>query len=167
MITTASTYLPSSHLPLLGLFDAFGDLAFVIKIMVFSYVLYWLFIVFREQQLLLGLVAVIAAYFMFVHAVSVTILVLLFFVFIVMSGHFQFIIDMGVLPIMGMFGFHEAGHGQGEEMKMQEIQKKMQEGVSLSSEEIDLFKKQQEKQDRYNESAHRMLSSGFGGQRQQ
>ncbi len=164
MITAITAY--SQQLPILGLFDAFADLAFVIKIMVFCYILYWLFIVFREQQIVLGLVAVIAAYFMFVHAVSITILVLLFFVFIVMSGHFQFIIDMGILPIMGMFGFHEGGQGQGEEMKMQQIQKKMQEGDSLNSEETDLFHKQQEKQRRYEESAQHLLMNG-GQQRQQ
>lgn len=145
---------------LLGIFDTFSDLAFVVKIMVFAYILYWLFVVFREQQVLLGLVAIIAAYFMFFHAISVTILVLLFFVFIIMSGHFQFIIDMGVLPILGMFGFHEGAGG--EQVKMQEIEKKLMEGHSLSAEETDLFRQSQEKQNRYQESAHRLLSSrGF------
>ncbi len=148
-------------LALLGILGTLADLSFVIKILVFSYVLYWLFIVFREQQIMLGLVAVIAAYFMFFHAVSLTILVLLFFVFIVMSGHFQFIIDMGVLPILGMFGFHE---GQGGEAKMNEIQKKLMEGEQLSSNEIELFKENQHKQEAYNERASKILNRGYGQQ---
>jgi hypothetical protein len=76
-----------------------------------------------------------------------------------MSGHFQFIIDMGILPILGMFGLHEGGGG-GDEMKMQQLQKKMSEGGSLSSEEMDLFKKSQEKNARYEETANRIMSSG-------
>ncbi|MFH1247019.1 MAG: hypothetical protein V1644_01435 [Candidatus Micrarchaeota archaeon] len=144
-------------LTLLGIFDVFSDLGFVIKIMVFSYILYWLFMVFREQQVILGLVAIIAAYFMFAHAISVTVLVLLFLVFIVMSGHFQFIIDMGIIPILGWFGYQYHEGVSAEDVQLQEINKKLSEGHSLSSDETDLFRKSQEKQMRYEESAHRLL----------
>lgn len=143
---------------LFSILTTLSDLSFVIKIIVFSYLLYWLFVVFREQQLLMGLMTVVAAYFMFFHAVSVTVLVLLFFVFIVMSGHFQFVIDMGLLPILGMFGFHE---GSGDEAKMNEIQKKLMEGHQLSQNEIELFKANQVKQANYEKRAQQII----GGQR--
>ncbi len=143
---------------LLNIFDTFNELGFVVKIMVFAYLLYWLFIVFREQQVLLGLVAIIAAYFMFFHSISLTLLVLVFFVFVVMSGHFQFLIDFGLIPILSMFGFHEA-HGS-EELKMQEVQKKMMEGQSLSQEEATMFRESQEKNARYEAAAHRLLAGG-------
>ncbi len=148
--------MESSVMSLLSIFTTLTDLAFVIKILVFSYLLYWLFIVFREQQVLLGIVTLIAAYFMFFHAVSITILVLLFFVFIVMSGHFQFIIDMGILPILAMFGFHESG----EEAKLGAIQKKLMEGEQLSAEEVEVFKRNQHKQASYEQRAQELLSSG-------
>ncbi len=160
--------LPSlfSALPLLGILQTVSDLGLVIKIMVFAYLLYWLFIVFREQQMLLGLATIIAAYFMFFHQLSVIVLVLLFFVFIVMSGHFQFIIDMGIVPILGFLGFRESHGAMEEQVKMEEIQKKLMEGVTLSPEETDAFRKSQEKQTRYEERARQVLSSsGYSGHR--
>ncbi len=148
---------PFTLLALLSVFSTIADLGFVVKILVFSYILYWLFVVFREQQVILGLVAVIAAYFMLFHAISITVLVLLFFVFIVMSGHFQFIIDMGILPILGMFGLHE---GQAEDAQMTLIQKKLMDGQQLTNDEIEKFKAHQHKQANYEQRANQLLSEG-------
>lgn len=129
-------------LPVLGILETLADMAFVIKILTFSYLLYWLFIVFREQQMLLGIATIIAAYFMFFHQISIVLLVLFFFVFIVMSGHFQFLIDMGIMPILSFLGFHETTgmYGQGaDQIKMQKIQEKVQKGIDLTEEEVDFL----------------------------
>lgn len=143
----------TNAIPILGIFDLFTDLAFVIKILTFSYLLYWLFIVFREQQMLLGIATIIAAYFMFFHQISIVLLVLFFFVFIIMSGHFQFLIDMGIMPILGFMGFHETTgmHGQGglDQVKMQKIQEKVQQGQDLTSEETDFLQNTQEKEGQF------------------
>lgn len=144
-------------LSIFGIAQTLSDLGLVVKILVFCYLLYWLFITFREQQLVLGIATIIAAYFMFFHAVSVTVLVLLFFVFIVMSGHFQFIIDMGLVPILGFFGFKEAHGPMAEQMEMEEINKKLMEGVTLSSEETEKFRNAQHKQHQYEERAQNIL----------
>ena len=140
-------------LPLLGILDTLSDMAFVIKILTFAYLLYWLFIVFREQQMLLGIATIIAGYFMFFHQISLVLLVLFFFVFIIMSGHFQFLIDMGIMPILGFMGFQETtgAHGGGgiDQIRMQKIQEKVQKGLDLSNEEIDFLQHTQDKDMQY------------------
>lgn len=147
-------------LPVLGVFDTFADVAFVIKILVFCYLLYWLFIVFREQQMLLGIATIIAAYFMFFHQISIVVLVLFFFVFIIMSGHFQFLIDMGIMPILGFMGFHETSgmHGQVDQIKMQKIQEKVQENKELTDEEVEFLQHSQAKNTQYEQRMNNMLS---------
>lgn len=143
----------NAALPLLGILDTLSDMAFVIKILTFAYLLYWLFIVFREQQMLLGIATIIAGYFMFFHQISIVLLVLFFFVFIIMSGHFQFLIDMGIMPILGFMGFQETtgAHGGGgiDQIRMQKIQEKVQKGGDLSNEEIDFLQRTQDKDMQY------------------
>ncbi|MBI4406779.1 hypothetical protein HY571_02600 [Candidatus Micrarchaeota archaeon] len=145
----------------LSIFQTFTDLVFIVKLIVFVYLLYWLFITFRENQIVLGLFSIAAAYFLFFHSVSLVVFVLLFFAFVVMGMHFQFIIDMGVLPILGWFGFHDAQMGDTDQIKMQEIQKKLMDGHALSSEETELFKKVNSKNQKYEEQAQRLLVGGY------
>ncbi len=145
----------------LSVFQTFTDLAFIAKLIVFVYLLYWLFITFRENQVVLGLFSITAAYFLFFHSISLVVFVLLFFAFIVMGMHFQFIIDMGVLPILGWLGFHDPNMGDMNQVKMQEIQKKLMEGQTLSGEETDLFRKTNSQNQRYEEQAQRLLTGGY------
>lgn len=159
----------TNALPLLGILDTLSDMAFVIKILTFAYLLYWLFIVFREQQMLLGIATIIAAYFMFFHQISIVLLVLFFFVFIIMSGHFQFLIDMGIMPILGFLGFHETTgmHGQGgsDQIRMQKIQEKVQKGEDITNEDQDFLQHSQEKDAQFQQKWN-SLTSHYAQQQQ-
>ncbi len=72
---------------------------------------------------------------------------------------------MGLVPILGMLGFHDPHQGDVEQIKMQEIQKKLSEGEGLSSEEVDLFRKVNEKNTHYEQQAQKLLSGGFANYR--
>ncbi len=58
----------------LDVMDTLNDLSFVVKIIVFSYFLYWLFVTFRELPIVFGLSVVGLAYLMFVAAIPMLVI---------------------------------------------------------------------------------------------
>ncbi len=78
-----------------------NELYFVLQVITFSYVLFWIYLTFREAQLLLGLATIAAAYVIFVHGLSVTLLAAFFLLFVVMGSHLQMFIQFGVMPLLG------------------------------------------------------------------
>jgi predicted membrane protein len=78
-----------------------NELYFVLQVITFSYVLFWIYLTFREAQLLLGLATVAAAYVIFVHGLSVTLLAAFFLLFVVMGTHLQMFVQFGVMPLLG------------------------------------------------------------------
>jgi len=93
-----------------GVFDVFetlSELDFVVRVMVFCYILFWLYQTFipARADLIFGLLSIVSGYLVFMHGVSITILVLLFMVFIVLGSQFQMLIQFGILPLFGYY-FH-------------------------------------------------------------
>lgn len=144
----------------LNIFQTFADISFVVKLLVFVYLLYWLFITFRENQIMLGLFTIAGAYFLFFHSVSLVVFVLLFLAFVVMGMHLQMLIDFGLVPILGWLGFHDPHMGDQDQLKMNQIQKKLMEGQSLSTEESELFKRVNSQNQRYELEAQKLLVGG-------
>jgi len=122
----------------LVLLEAFGDLWFVVKIIAFSYLLFQLYMMFRENQVLFGLAVIVAAYFFFIHAVSVVFLLLAFFLFVVFGNQVQMLVQFGLEPILGAFGIggHKHQFEQSEAMRLEE---KMSEGQPLNQAEQDFM----------------------------
>lgn len=120
-----------------GVFETLNELHFVVQVMVFSYLLFWCYLTFRDAQVLFGLAAIVFAYVIFVHGLSITVLTLLFLVFVVMGTHIQMILDFGLFPLLGM---HRMG---GKLMREQhtdpaELQQRIQSGQA-SQAEIEAF----------------------------
>ncbi|MFH1779768.1 MAG: hypothetical protein ABH803_01325 [Candidatus Micrarchaeota archaeon] len=116
-----------------GLFETIGELNFVVRIIVFSYLLFWFYITFQETQILFGLGGALAGYLIFLHGISIMIVVALFFIFIVFGMQLQMIFQFGVYSLLGI---HEKmGRQQQEQQEaIQTIQQKIQAGTANSEE---------------------------------
>jgi len=122
-----------------------ADFGFIIQVMVFSYVLFWLFMTFRDVPLLFGITTVIAAYFMFVQPIPVFFMVVIFFAFFMFGNQLQMLVLFGLEPILGVFGVGK--YAQQYEMEhMAELQNKISSGKELSEKEMKAFQEGQEKQ---------------------
>ena len=131
--------------------ETLGELYFVIQVMVFAYMLFFLYMTFRDAQVLFGLSSLLAGYFIFVHGVSVTILVSIFVFVVIFGMSIQQAIQFGLLPLLGY-----AQHGdrfvktnemeqQGQEKQMQEVYKRAQVGQA-SEEELEWLQQQMSQQ---------------------
>ena len=123
-----------------------NELGFIVRVIVFSYLVYWFYITFRDAQTIFGLSIVVTAYLLFVHSLSVTTLLILFFVFVVFGSQLQMILLFGLLPILGytFTGSQYAKLEQSEanQERVMELQQKMREGRELSQEEAQLMQGQ-------------------------
>ncbi len=118
----------------LEIFETLGELGFVIQLLVFTYSLFWLYLTFRDLPLLFGTTSVAVGFLIFIHGVSVTILVSAF-VFLVLFGmQIQQMLWFGLFPFLG---YHVAGDKlmHADEMdptrlqiKMAQLQEKMETG---------------------------------------
>ncbi len=137
---------------LYSIFDIFGFLSemhFVLQVIVFAYILYWLYINFRENQILFGLSSIIAAYFVILNPITTTTLVVLFVAFAVMGMHLQMLIQFGVYPLFRFFGMELEHPEMAEQQQMQAIEKKLMEGKELSHDEVKFLEKSQQRQMEY------------------
>ena len=82
-------------------FSTLGELDFVVRVMVFAYMLFWLYMTFRDSQMLFGLATIVVGYLIFVHGISVTVVVLLWLVFFLLGSQLQMLMLFGVLPLLG------------------------------------------------------------------
>ncbi len=90
----------------LELLETLGELGFVIQLLVFTYSLFWLYLTFRDLPLMFGISSVAVGFLVFIHGVSVTILVASF-VFLVLFGmQIQQMLWFGLFPLLG---YHVAG----------------------------------------------------------
>ncbi len=89
------------------IFETLSELDFVVRVMVFCYILFWLYQTFipSRADLIFGLLSIVSGYLVFMHGVSITILVMFFMIFIVLGGQFQMLVQFGILPLMGYY-FH-------------------------------------------------------------
>ncbi|MDP2717938.1 MAG: hypothetical protein Q8P02_04295, partial [Candidatus Micrarchaeota archaeon] len=59
----------------LELFETLGEIGFVVQLLVFTYLLFWLYMTFRDLPMLFGLTSAVAGFLIFIHGISVTLLV--------------------------------------------------------------------------------------------
>ncbi|MEW5955225.1 MAG: hypothetical protein AB1626_01665 [Candidatus Micrarchaeota archaeon] len=123
------------ELAALPLLQVTADLWFVVRILVFSYLLFHLYLMFRDNQIIFGMAVIVAAYFIFVHAVSVTLLMLFFFLFVVFGNQLQMLVVFGLEPLLGAMGIGSHKH-QYEAMEGQRITEKIRAGEALSDSEM-------------------------------
>jgi len=123
------------ELTALPLFQVTSDLWFVVRILVFSYLLFHMYLMFRDNQIIFGMAVIIAGYFIFVHAVSVTILMLCFFLFVVFGNQLQMLVMFGLEPLLGVFGVG-SGRYHLEQNEFMRLEQKVAGGEALSEAEM-------------------------------
>ncbi|MFH1258191.1 MAG: hypothetical protein ABIG96_06575 [Candidatus Micrarchaeota archaeon] len=152
-------------LPLLGIFDSLAqmisDLGFTFQIMIFSYMTFWLYMNLRESQVLFGLGVIIAAFFVFIQPILTNIFVVLFFVFIAMGNHLQFLIQFGLFPLMRFFGVELEHPEMAEQQKMHGIEQKMRQGLDLQKEEEEYLEKVQKREQQYQRKMQDRMTRQF------
>ncbi len=129
------------------IFETLNELAFVVQVLVFTYSLFWLYMTFRDMQILFGLSATIAGYLIFIHGISMTVLVAGFVFLILFGMQIQQVLWFGLFPLLG---FHISGdrlvrvdeidpHRQ--QQRLQTIQERMDEGGDLSKDDALFYQK--------------------------
>lgn len=135
-------------------FEFFGELSFVIKLMVFVYMLYWLHMTIGDSTILFGISGVIAAYFILFMGIPTIVLVIIWVFFFVLGGQLQQAIWFGLGPLLSTIkGRDVIGpimSGQVAEYEeqyfFQQLNKKMARGEALTEEEINFLKKMEAQQ---------------------
>lgn len=140
-----------------GLFQFFEDFSFIIQIITFSYILFWLYITFRDAQILFGLSAIIAAYFTLLNPLPTIVLVVFFAAFMMMGMHFQMLIQFGLYPLLRFFGIELEHPEMAEQQQMHAIEKKLMEGKELTQQEINFLEKNQQKQLQYQKNIQQYM----------
>ncbi len=137
----------------LDVMDTLNDLSFVVKIIIFSYFLFWLFVTFRELPIVFGLSVIGLAYLMFVAAIPMLVIAIVFLVFLTPFGMMlQQGIQFGLLPFLGrepMTGRRMTGPEE-----VQRIQEKAMRGENLTQQEAEIL------QEVY---AQQQMQESFGG----
>jgi hypothetical protein len=131
-----------------GVFSTLNELGFVVRVIIFSYLVYWLYITFRDVQTIFGLAVIVTAYLIFIHSVSITLLTVIFFVFVVFGNMLQMILMFGVLPLFGYswtMREYMKTPTQAEAAEMQvAAMRKYEMGMELTQEEAALLQQQQQ-----------------------
>ena len=70
------------------------DFDFIIRIVIFSYLLYWLYMTFNELPILFGISVIIGGSFMLFYAIPTIILVILFFPLLFVPFYFGLYVDL-------------------------------------------------------------------------
>jgi predicted membrane protein len=115
--------------------DFFSDMFFVILVLTGSYLLFILYINFKDVPVLFGIAAIIAVVFLVTNTLPVVLVVGLFFVFVMFGQNLQMLLQFSVYPLLGMFGVKVPGmaqEGQEEEMKLKQIEQRILRGEEVS-----------------------------------
>ncbi len=133
-----------------GVFETLNELGFVVRVIIFSYLIYWMYITFRDVQTIFGLSVIITGYLIFIHSLSITMLTVIFFVFVIFGNMLQMILMFGVLPLLGYsWTMREAVKSptQAEAAGMQAAaMRKAQMGLELTEQEMQLLQSNQQMQ---------------------
>ncbi len=113
-----------------GVFDIFetlSELDFVIRVMLFSYLLFWLYTTFipSRAEVLFGLTGIAAGYLVFAHGISVTVLVLFFIFFVMLGSQLQMLLQFGIMPLLG-YQYHGDRFVHTDEINAQQNQQNAQ-----------------------------------------
>lgn len=126
------------------------EIAFVIKLMAFVYMLFWLYYTFNRIPILFGLTSVILAYFIFVHSVSTMLLVLFLIGFVFLGSQLQMLVWFGLSPIARLFNVDLTGQEHLLEEKsryeQQNIYSKLASNQQLTEEEMMKLEQMQSQQ---------------------
>ena len=140
------------------IFSTLSELDFVVRVLVFSYMLFWLYMTFRDAQLLFGIATIVVGYLIFVHGISVTLVVALWLIFFLLGSQLQMLCWFALFPLLG---YQQAGgrlHKESEmaaQQNLQEIEQKARAGTA-SQEEIHALQEAYAQQEMQHEQAGRM-----------
>lgn len=132
------------------------EIYFVVQVMVFSYLLMFFYLTFRDTQLLFGLSALIAGYFIFIHGLSTSILVIVLVFFILFGMQLQQVLMFGLVPLLGYQHYGDRYvkiSDQEEAQKQQQAQQQFQESYKrtlsgqATPEEVDWVEEQLNQQE--------------------
>ncbi len=116
---------------LLDIADTVGDLAFVIRIMSFTYIVYWLFVTLNEQMALFGLATILTGYFLLFHSPLVVVIALIVLL-VLFGGQLQMNIQFGLLSPMEQLEHAKSMDAQVEAQRhFQSAQDKMAQGAQF------------------------------------
>ncbi len=144
--------------------DYLSDADFVVKIIVFAYMMFWLYTTFSEVPVIFGISALIASYFLWAFAWPTIIFVFLFFAIIVFGNMLQQMLFFGLFPALNLLGIRTPAMGMGaaeaEMQELQDIERKIMQGKSLSQREQDMYRHNMEQQMRAEQTKQRMMPRG-------
>ncbi|MFA5247602.1 MAG: hypothetical protein WC408_06980 [Candidatus Micrarchaeia archaeon] len=130
-------------LPVLLFLDQFfGDMFLVALLLTGSYILFILYLNFREQPVIFGIFAIIAMTLPAANSGIMIILVAVFFVLVMFGQNLQMILQFSIYPLLGMFGVEIPGmvpEEQREAMKMQQIEQRILKGEEVSQAERSFY----------------------------
>lgn len=116
---------------LLDIADTVGDLAFVIRIMSFTYIVYWLFVTLNEQMALFGLATILAGYFLLFHSPLIVVIALIVLL-VLFGGQLQMNIQFGLLSPVQQMEEAKAMEERAESQRhFQSAQDKMAQGAQF------------------------------------
>ena len=149
----------------LEIFQFFTDIGFVIQIMALAYIIFWLYLTFRESQVLFGITAIIASYFMLTVALPTVLVVIVFILFVVMGNQMQMLLMFGLFPVLSFFGIHldPNSKAQAEQTHMQELNEKITKGEMLNQQEERFLMEQQKHNMALEQHSQQMQMRRMGG----
>ncbi|MFA4946103.1 MAG: hypothetical protein WC607_00995 [Candidatus Micrarchaeia archaeon] len=140
-----------------NVFSTLNELDFVVRVLMFSYLLFWCYMTFRDAQLLSALSSIILGYMIFLHGLSVVLLLGFFMVFILFGNHLQMLFLFGIMPL---FGYHNFGDRYRNMPKEQELMtsasRKVELGEQLSPAETQVVQQLAGEQEQA--QAHQQMS---------
>lgn len=143
-----------------NVFGTFSDIAFVVQIIAVVLIVSWLYVRVRGNALFFGGGLILLAYLLFVYPWALYPIFFVAFVFFVMGGQLQFVLDFGVAGILQILGFHE---GNGDQIRYQKLQERISKGLKLSEEDIQFMKRQSDQQAQGEAQLNRELERYGGG----
>jgi uncharacterized protein YhhL (DUF1145 family) len=84
------------------IFETLAEIGFVVQVLVFTYTLFWLYMTFRDLPLLFGLTSVLSGFLIFIHGISMTVLVASFVFLFLFGMQIQQVLWFGLFPLLGM-----------------------------------------------------------------
>jgi hypothetical protein len=123
---------------ILDIFGTFSDLMFVVHVIAVVIIITWLYTTTRGNSFFFAAGLMIVAYLLLAYPWALYPIFVVAFVFFVMGGQLQFVLDFGVAGILQILGFHE---GNSEETRYQKLQQRVYKGVKLSEEDIQFMQR--------------------------
>ncbi|MBI4361082.1 hypothetical protein HY572_04910 [Candidatus Micrarchaeota archaeon] len=131
----------------LGIFETLAELGFVVQILSFTYILFWLYMTFRDLPLLFGITATVTGFLIFIHGVSVVLLTAAFVFLFLFGMQIQQVMWFGLFPLLGyhVMGDRLASAEETDPRKMQAKMQRVQEQIErghASQQEMEWFQQQ-------------------------